>query len=131
MRDLVVQLSRQQQGNRSNGSATKKKRDFLLLQDLHGRTDATKSTDDEKTPNEKLQAAAADLKRRIAQAKCITKEPRAFGIAPELVLENLVMRINLRMDPEAIAAGNTLKTEMFQAVHIQDTSPDAAYIDCF
>lgn len=127
VRDLVLDLSHQQRSEGSGEPAVKKKREFLPLQDLHGSiVKSTKVTG--KSPNAKLKAEVEASKRRIAQAPRINKDPRAFGIAPNLVLESLVMRVNKRMAPDAIEMGNTLTAAMFNAVHQKGTD---SYIDSF
>lgn len=50
--------------------------------------------DGNSNPNKKLEDADTDLRRRLAQAIQNSKDPLAFGIAAELVLESLVMRVN-------------------------------------
>lgn len=76
-------------------------------------------------------AAARNFKLRTTRAPKSKKDPRAFSISPDLVLELIVMRINLRMSPAAIEAGNTLIAGMLKAKHVRDDKPVCRYTDYF
>lgn len=128
--DLVTELSIRQLSS-AQPPSSKKGRKFLMLQDFHGGAAPKFAQENGKSPSQNLFNAASELTTKIAKADRVSTDPRAFGVAPELVLESIVMRINNRMLPEAIDAGNVLTGEMLNPVHIQDSQPGAKYKDCF
>lgn len=109
--------------------ASKKIRSFLLLSELHKTTKPASSST--KTPADALKAAAASLTQKIAKEPRVTSDKRAFGMSPAVIIEGMVMKVNLRMLPEAINAGNLLTEEMFKPRHKRHNEPDALYKETF
>lgn len=104
---------------------SKKQRSFLMLSELHGSIAAPSSSAE--TPADALKSAAKDFKKKIATAPRVTSDKRAFGMSSDLILEGLIMKVNLRMYPDAINAGNLLTEEMFKPRYERNTEPDALY----
>lgn len=105
----------------------KKPRQFLLLTDLHPSAPLDFKLDDKMIPHKAIEAAAEKLKMKIAKAPRLSKSPRAFSISTELLREFIAMRINLRMDHDALHAGNILSSSMVQVTLERGTNQKAAY----